>query len=212
MDWSVVVGALVLGLIASLSCLGLCIPILVPYIMEKDKSLKEGLSTAVFFSIGRLIIYLAIGITVFMIGSRVVGGFPDEVLRVSVTLLGGVIIIYGAWIVFKMPRPLGCPAKLAQNFRPIFSIILGMLIGSFFCWALWAMLLMVVLSGDFLTMFLSVIMFWIGSSTTIIAAGTISGEAGGRFGKKIGTERLRELCGMVLMMVGAAYMINGLLL
>jgi uncharacterized membrane protein YfcA len=86
-----------------------------------------------------------------------------------------------------------------------------MLIGSFFCWALWAMLLLVIVSRDFSTLILSVILFWLGSSITIIVAGTISGEVGGRFGKKIGVEKLRELCGMVLMLVGAAYMINGLL-
>jgi sulfite exporter TauE/SafE len=212
MDWSVVVTALLLGLTASLSCLGLCIPILVPYIMERDKTPKEGLFTSIFFSFGRLIIYLAIGIVVFIIGSAVTERSPENWLKIAVAILGCVVIIYGAWIVFKLPKPNWCPAKLAQNFRPVFSVILGLLIGSFFCPLLWIALVRAALSRESTIMFLSVIAFWLGSSVSIIAAGTVSGGVGGRWGKKIGVEKLRDLCGMVLMMVGVFYLINALVL
>lgn len=208
MDWSIVATSLLLGLIASLSCLGLCIPILVPYIMEKDKTSKEGLFTAIFFSVGRLIIYLGVGIAVFMIGSAVVNRSPETWLKVAVGVLGILIILYGAWIVFKLPKPKWCPAKVSESFRPMFSVILGLLIGSFFCWALWAALLMATLSGDISVLFLSVIAFWAGSSVTILIAGTLSGGVGGRWRKKIGVEKLREICGLVLMMVGAFYLIR----
>jgi sulfite exporter TauE/SafE len=212
MDWSVVVTALLLGLTASLSCLGLCIPILVPYIMERDKKLKEGLYTSIFFSFGRLMIYLTIGIIVFIIGSTLTDRTPEIWLRVAAAVLGCVVIIYGAWIVFKLPKPDWCPAKLARNFRPVFSVVLGLLIGSFFCPALWIMLTGSVLSGNFPTLIFSVVAFWSGSSIFILAAGTVSGEVGGRWRKKIGVEKLRDLCGMVLMMVGVFYLINALVL
>lgn len=212
MDWSIVVTALLLGLTASLSCLGLCIPILVPYIMERDKKLKEGLYTSIFFSIGRLIIYLSIGVVVFIVGSALTENTPVIWLKIAAAILGCVIIIYGAWIVFKLPKPEWCPAKLAQNFRPVFSVILGLLIGSFFCPALWIMLTDSVLSGNLPTMIFSVVAFWGGSSIFILTAGSVSGEVGGRWRKKIGVEKLRDLCGMVLMMVGAFYLINALVL
>lgn len=212
MDWSVVATAFVLGLIASLSCLGLCIPILVPFIMEKDKTLKEGLFTSIFFLIGRLIIYIAIGTTVFMIGSAAIERSPTIWLKITALILGFAVIIYGVWIIFKFSKPKWCPATLADNYRPMFSVILGLLIGSFFCWALWLMIGLAVLSGDFSTLLLSVIAFWIGSSVCIIAAGTVSGGVGGRWGRKIGTEKLRDVCGIVLILIGIIYLIRGAML
>lgn len=212
MDWGIIGTSLLLGLTASLSCLGLCIPILVPYIIERDKTPKEGLLTSILFSFGRLIIYLIIGIIVFIIGSAVTENTPENWLKIAVVVLGCVVILYGTWIVFKLPKPEWCPAKLTQNFRPLFSVILGLLIGSFFCPLLWITLVRAALSRESTIMLLSVIAFWLGSSVTIIAAGTVSGEVGGRWGKKIGVEKLRDLCGMVLMMVGAFYLINALVL
>jgi hypothetical protein len=180
--------------------------------MEKDKTLKEGLFTSIFFLIGRLIIYLAIGTTVFMIGSAAVEGSPTIWLKITAVSLGLAVIIYGVWIVFKFSKPKWCPASLADNYRSMFSVILGLLIGSFFCWALWLMIGLAVLSGDFSTLLVSVIAFWMGSSAFIIAAGTLSGEVGGRWGKKIGTEKLRDICGMVLMLIGIFYVLRGLML
>jgi sulfite exporter TauE/SafE len=211
MDWGVVGPAFVFGLTASLSCLGLCIPILVPYIMERDKTSKEGLFTSILFSIGRLIIYFSIGAVVFIIGSALTDRSPSVWLNISVGILGCAVILYGIWIVYKLPKPKWCPSKLAKNFRPIFSVILGLLIGSFFCPLLWITLIRAALTRDSVTMFFSVVAFWLGSSGAILVAGTLSGEVGGRWGKKMGAERLRDLCGMVLMMVGILYLINAFL-
>ena len=212
MDWSIVVTSFVLGLLASISCLGLCIPILIPFIMEKDKNFREGFFTSAVFSLGRLMIYFALGLAIFAAGSVVTDRMPVNWLTGAVVILGIVVIIYGGWIVFKLPRPKYCPATLARNFRPVFSVILGLLIGSFFCPLLWIALVSATLTRDMLTLVLSVFAFWVGSSVTIITAGTVSGELGGRWGKKMGTEKLREIMGMVLVMVGVMYLVNGLLL
>jgi sulfite exporter TauE/SafE len=212
MDWSIVATSFILGLVASISCLGLCIPILVPYIMEKDKTPKEGFRTSIFFSMGRLFIYMAIGLVVFMVGYALIQRSPQNWLKFAVAILGFVVIFYGAWIVFRIRKPKWCPAKVAENFRPMFSVVLGLLIGSFFCPLLWIALVRATLTRDILTMFLSVVTFWLGSSGTIIAAGTVSGEVGGRWSKKMGAQKLKELCGMVLMMVGLMYLINGFVL
>lgn len=212
MDPSVVGTSFILGLLASISCLGLCIPILVPFIMEKDKNFREGFFTSAVFSMGRLMIYFALGLAIFAVGSVVTGRMPVNWLTGAVVILGIVVVIYGVWIVFKLPRPKYCPATLARNFRPVFSVILGLLIGSFFCPLLWIALVSATLSRDMLTLVLSVFAFWLGSSVTIITAGTVSGELGGRWGKKMGKERLREIMGMVLIMVGVIYLVNGLLL
>lgn len=212
MDWSIVATSFILGLLASISCLGLCIPILVPFIMEKDKNYREGFFTSAVFSMGRLIIYFALGFAIFAVGSVVTDRMPVNWLTGSVVILGIVVIIYGAWIVFKLPRPKYCPATLARNSRPVISVILGMLIGSFFCPLLWIALVSAILTRDMLTLVLSVFSFWLGSSIAIVTAGSVSGEIGGRWGKKIGAERLREIMGMVLMMVGAMYLINAFIL
>ena len=202
---------LLFGLGASLSCLGVCLPIFLPYVMEKDKTFKEGLSTSLLFSLGRLIIYIGLGVAIFIIGSAVKEDAPEDWLRGAVAILGLVVILYGAWIVFDLPRPKWCPSKLAKNFSHLFSIILGVLIGSFFCPLLWATLVLAVaVSGDFATMLLSVLSFWAGSSLMIIAAGTITGKMGGRSKRKIGVEKIRFICGLVLIMAGAFYLISGL--
>ena len=208
----VVVTSFILGLMASISCLGLCIPILVPFIMEKDKNYKEGFFTAIIFSMGRLMIYFALGFAIFAVGSVVTDRMPVNWLTGSVIILGIVVIIYGAWVVFKLPRPKYCPATLARNSRPVISVVLGMLIGSFFCPLLWFALVSATLTRDMLTLVLSVFAFWLGSSVTIVTAGSVSGEIGGRWGKRIGADRLKEIMGMVLMMVGAMYLINAFII
>lgn len=204
--------AFIFGLTASISCLGLCIPILVPYIMERDRTSKEGLVTSILFSVGRLLIYLSLGLAVFMIGSRLTDRSPDIMLRIAVIILGVVIITYGAWIVFRVKKPNWCPAKVSENFRPAFSVLLGLLIGSFFCPLLWFTLVQATLTGDFVILVLSVAVFWIGSSGTILAAGFVSGEVGGRWRKKIGREKIRDICGMALVLVGIFYLINPFIL
>jgi sulfite exporter TauE/SafE len=210
MDWSVVGTALALGFAASISCLGICIPILIPYIMGKDKTLKEGFITSSLFSLGRVIIYYAIGIVVFLIGMALTEDAPESWLTFAVAILGMVVIIYGVWIVFKLPTPKWCPAKLAEKSGPVFSVVLGLLIGSFFCPALWIALVGATLTRDFTVLLLSVGAFWAGSSIFIMLAGSISGEVGGRWGKKIGVEKLKDVCGMVLILAGAFYLISGL--
>jgi sulfite exporter TauE/SafE len=187
-------------------------PILIPFIMEKDKNAKEGFFTSAVFSMGRLLIYFSIGLAVFAVGSAVTEDTPGAWLTGAVVILGIVVILYGAWIVFKLPRIKWCPRTIARNFRPVFSVILGLLIGSFFCPLLWIALVSATLTRDMLTLVLSVFAFWLGSSVTIITAGTVSGELGGRWGKKMGKEQLREIMGMVLIMVGIMYLVNGLIL
>jgi sulfite exporter TauE/SafE len=210
MDWGIIGSSFIFGIGASLSCLSICIPILVPHIMERDKTLKEGLITSTLLSLGRLMIYLGIGIIVFWVGFTLSENAPSLWLAVTFIALGFIVLIYGAWLVFSPPKPRWCPAKLASNFRPMFSVILGLLIGSIFCPILWAALIAAALTRDLSTMFFSVIAFWLGSSTSIISAGTVSGGFGGRWSKKVGSQRLREIMGMVLMMVGAFYIFLGL--
>jgi sulfite exporter TauE/SafE len=211
MDWSVIGTALLLGFAASLSCLGLCMPILIPYIVGKDRSFREGFITTSLFSVGRFLIYFTLGLVVFMVGRALTEDAPKDFLKFAVAALGIVVIAYGVVVVFQIPRPKWCPAKITENMDPFFSLILGLLIGSFFCPLLWAALVAAALTGDFLTMVLSVVFFWVGSSVTIFIAGTVSGEVGGRGKKRIGREKVRDIMGMVLIGAGAVYLANGLL-
>jgi sulfite exporter TauE/SafE len=196
MDWGVIVTAM---------------PILIPYIVGKDRSFKEGFMTSALFSMGRFLVYFALGLVVFWVGLTLTEDAPSDFLRIAVALLGISVMIYGAIIVFRVSRPKWCPAKVAEKFNPAFTLILGLLIGSFFCPLLWAALVASALTRDFMTMVLSVVFFWSGSSITIFAAGTISGEIGGKSKKRIGKDKIKDVMGMVLMMAGAVYLVNGLL-
>ncbi|UCG68818.1 MAG: sulfite exporter TauE/SafE family protein [Thermoplasmata archaeon] len=211
MDWSVVATSLILGFGASLSCLGLCMPILIPYIVGKDKTFREGFITASLFSVGRFLIYFGMGVVVFMVGSALTEDAPRDFLKVAVAILGTVVIVYGVIMVFRVPRPKWCPSKITNNIDPFFSLILGLLIGSFFCPLLWAALIAAALTRDFLTMVLSVAFFWVGSSVAIFITGTVFGEVGGRSKKRIGKDKIRDMMGMILIMVGAIYIANGLI-
>ena len=115
MDLGIVVTSFILGLLASISCLGLCIPILVPFIMEKDKNFREGFFTSAVFSMGRLMIYFALGLAIFAAGSVVTDRMPVNWLTGAVVILGIVVIIYVGWIVFKLTLPNYCTATLARN-------------------------------------------------------------------------------------------------
>jgi sulfite exporter TauE/SafE len=185
-------------------------PILIPYIVGKDRTYKEGFMTSALFFVGRFLIYFSLGLVVFMIGMAAINDTPAEFLKIAVAILGISVIIYGGIIVFRVPRPKWCPVKITENMDPFFTLILGLLIGSFFCPLLWAALVAAALTRDFMTMVLSIILFWVGSSITIMAAGTISGEIGGKGEKKLGREKISDIMGMVLIMAGAIYLVNGL--
>jgi sulfite exporter TauE/SafE len=186
-------------------------PILIPYIVGKDKTFQEGFITASLFSVGRFLIYFGMGMVVFMVGRALTEEVPRDFLKIAVATLGIVVIAYGVVMVFRVPRPKWCPSKITNNIDPFFSVILGLLIGSFFCPLLWAALIAAALTRDFLTMVLSVAFFWIGSSVAIFIVGTVSGEIGGRGRKRIGKEKLRDIMGMILIMVGVIYIVNGLI-
>jgi sulfite exporter TauE/SafE len=186
-------------------------PILIPYIVGKDRTFKEGFITTTLFSMGRFLVYFALGLVVFWVGVTLTEDVPSDFLKVAVAVLGISVMIYGAIIVFRFKTPKWCPAKVTENLNPVFTIILGLLIGSFFCPLLWAALVASALTRSFMTMVLSVVFFWCGSSITIFAAGTISGEIGGKSKRKIGKDKIKDVMGMVLMMAGGIYLANGLL-
>ncbi|MEW6069867.1 MAG: sulfite exporter TauE/SafE family protein [Candidatus Thermoplasmatota archaeon] len=208
MDVGIVATSFVLGLSVSLSCLGICLPVLAPYIISKDNDFKSGFNTSVLFSIGRLIIYLVLGTTVFIMGSGVISTFVGDWARFSAVLIGTTILLYGAWIIFKLPIPKLCKCKYSSSF---YSIIIGMLVGSFFCPALWLAILNATLTKNFLIMTLSIISFWLGSSIFIILAGTLSGGISKKWKLLANAEKVRDVCGIVLICVGLFYITAGLI-
>lgn len=208
MALDIIATSFILGLTVSSSCLGICLPVLAPYIMSKDNDLRSGFNTSVLFSIGRLITYLALGTAVLIVGSAVLSTLTSNWVKVSAVLIGATIFLYGAWILFKLPSPKWCKRKYSSSF---YSIIIGMLVGSFFCPALWLAVLNAVLIGNFLIMTFSIFSFWLGSSIFIILAGTLSGGIGKKWKLWAGAKKVRDICGIALIVVGAFYIINGLL-
>ncbi len=66
-----VITSFLLGLSASPTCLGVCLPVLLPHIgvVGGEHPLRAGFSTSLFFALGRLVLYFALGLVLFALGA-----------------------------------------------------------------------------------------------------------------------------------------------
>ena len=177
-------------------------PFLVPFIISKDDTGKKGLSTVVIFSFGRLLVYLTMGILFYFVFSELLNDVESiseiKGFKYLPGILGAVIIIYGLWTLLKLPGLKICPAKYAKGGV---TIIMGMLIGSFICPPFIFMLISII-EESIIVMILSVIMFWIGSSVSIIILGAVSGRFSSFLREKKGQVWVRNVCAFMLIFTG----------
>lgn len=100
MDLTPVAEALILGLVVNLACVGVCLPILVPLILERDRGWKRGLATAGLFSLGRLMVYMGLGLGLLALGKTLADEPDVTFVRGAMTVAGLALIIYAGWIAF----------------------------------------------------------------------------------------------------------------
>lgn len=208
MDIPVILISFAFGVAATASCLGICMPFFIPFIIHKDSSAKKGLFTSLIFSVGRLVVYMAVGMLFYFIFSNLLDdyGGSGEVggLKWLPLALGVMIVIYGIWVLLKLPFPKVCPARYAKG---MVTLLLGMLIGSFIC-PPFIFMLMGNLDQNVLVFMLSIFMFWIGSSLSIVYAGIIAGRFSNWLHKKKNKDKINNICAFIMIFSGFWFMIS----
>ena len=95
----VILTGLVTGFGASFYCLATCIPVLVPYTVATDRpSILRGLTSALFFSGGRLIAY--IGLLLFFVVMKELALVDSGVVIGIATMASGIILIFSGLVAF----------------------------------------------------------------------------------------------------------------
>lgn len=191
-----------LGMVASGSCIGLCMPFFVPYVIQKDKTARQGLITSLIFSGGRLVVYFMVGMVFYFILSTAIksaeditdlGGFKYVPLA-----LGVIIVIYGVLTITKAPLPKVCPAKYAKG---AVTMVMGILIGSSIC-PPFIFMLVGTLQEPFIIFVLSVFAFWLASSIAIILLGILSGKLSSYLEKQKSREYISNVTSFILILAG----------
>ena len=206
---SVIVG-LTLGIGLATSCAVLCLPILVPYIASSAQpSMIRGLYSALVFSSGRLISYLALGL---IFGLLITTVEINPAITAAATLVLGLLLAFHGLSVlglFKTKSIIGSIfCRYTEGKRSL--VYLGMLTGLRPCLPLIAALTYSITLtgiGETITFMMS---FWLASSLLIFLVGPLSGALVGATGKKISVERIRRISSLALVAIGLVFTVQGI--
>ena len=207
---SVIYLGLTLGIGLSTSCAVLCTPILVPYIASSSQpSIIRGFYSALVFSSGRLISYLALGLIFGLLITTV--EINPAVTATATLILGLLLVFHGLSVLglFKTKSVIGSIfCKYTEGKRSL--VYLGMLTGLRPCVPLIAALTYIITLtgiGETLTFMVS---FWLASSLLIFIIGPLSGALIGATSKKISLERIRRVSSLAMVVIGIVFTIQGI--
>ncbi|HDR90702.1 MAG TPA: sulfite exporter TauE/SafE family protein [candidate division Zixibacteria bacterium] len=114
-----------LGLSLGVSCLGTCLPVILPYLFIEQKRLRSSFASVLWFLIGRFIGYISFGAIAGALGGQVPQSYREPITGAAYIVLA-CLIIYNA--LRKRRLEPNCPAKKHAKFlsHPIlFGLILG---------------------------------------------------------------------------------------
>jgi sulfite exporter TauE/SafE len=103
-----------LGLANGTSCLALCAPILIPFLLSEGDNVGHNLATLVKFLAGRLGGYLLFGLLAWAVGGLLLEAGGSQALLIGATYVGLSVLLLVA--VFRKKRPAGdaCAVSEAQ--------------------------------------------------------------------------------------------------
>ncbi|MEO0052248.1 MAG: sulfite exporter TauE/SafE family protein [candidate division WOR-3 bacterium] len=130
------VRAVMLGLSAGTSCLGFCLPVVLPVLAGSDRAgFYPAAVRLLSFLAGRLVAYLLFGILAGLAGARLSGPvfLRTAALPVIYLLLGGLMIIYGITVFDPFTRLRFCRLIQSQLNSGRFPFLLGLLAGASPC-------------------------------------------------------------------------------
>ncbi len=131
-----------LGLANGTSCLALCAPVLVPYLIAEGRSPFSSVPLLVRFLLGRLLGYMAFGAAAGLAGSLLPASGPLGRLSFGAAYLGlaAVLLVYGFGRRSSRPPPAcaaggrsGPVARLAGRWPEWAPVLLGLLTGINLC-------------------------------------------------------------------------------
>jgi sulfite exporter TauE/SafE len=182
-------------------------PFFVPFVISQDNSAKKGLITSLIFSAGRLVVYMAVGLLIFFIFTSLFkSGDTEPDLRsfpLMHIVVGFLVVIYALWLLLKLPFPKVCPARFA---RGMVGLLVGMLLGAFIC-PPFIFMLVSNLGEPVYFFVLAVLLFWLGSSVSILLLGAGAGFVSKHVYKRVEPEKIQNIMHMVLILVGIMFFI-----
>ena len=89
-----VFSGLLAGLSVGIYCLGACLPIFIPILLSKKRTVRSSFFLTLEFSFGRLLGYLFFGFLAGFLGKEIQGNFLHWLAGLSTFLLGLVMILY----------------------------------------------------------------------------------------------------------------------
>jgi sulfite exporter TauE/SafE len=202
---------LVLG---STSCLGLCAPMLLAYVVAHKKSLSQSLLSYAIFSLGKLTSYAFLGILcalgATLIHNPRIAGFADAIYVVMgcfITLIGITTIFYEQKTLSRM-----CAWFNTGNIRNVG--ILGLLVGLSPCLPLLGILNYIMLiSKTVFDAVLFTLLFGLGTVLSpLLVLVALSAKAAAYLSRKpVFKMIIRVICGAVLVILGGKIILQILL-
>ncbi len=201
-----VAAGVTLGLTLGVSCVAQCAPILGPHIAAEHPNAKKGLIASIYFSLGRLLSYLFLGLIVGYVG----GYFLNSSVSALVIIpLGIILILYGFLISFG--SKLRFASIICCGFSKVKStFLLGMMLGLRPCIPLIAAL---TYSATLSTVFDSLVFmgsFWLGSTAYVPILGILAGTLTHFAIVRSNVDRIRRISGIALIVVGLIFVNQGI--
>ncbi len=177
-----------------------------PHIAAEHPEAKGGLVASIYFSGGRLLAYLTLGVLVGYFGSY----FFNPLAVASVMIpLGAILIVYGLLISFGT-RTKHASKVCSQFGRVKSTFILGLILGLRPCIPLMAALTYSATLSSMFGSLLFMASFWLGSTLYVPILGVLAGTITHLAVLHSNIERVRRISGIALATVGFIFVTQGL--
>jgi len=103
-----------LGLANGTTCLALCVPVLVPFLLQEGRNVRQNLVTLVKFLGGRLGGYVVFGLVAWATGNVLVTAVKHQGLVIGTAYVGLSVLLLVAVLRKQAPAPGACAFKGAQ--------------------------------------------------------------------------------------------------
>lgn len=189
-------------------CLASCGPVILSYIAGTRKNVSKGLVVYSLFSLGRIFVYIALGLSAFFFGKFVMEKFLFSFSKYLIIIGGGFIFLVGLLLALGKKFKLKFCSLLQENIlvNDKKSIIMfGLIIGVLPCAPLLAIFSYVVLtSKSWFDSLLYSLSFGIGTFVSpliflVIFVGLMPGKLIGRNYDRI----FNLVCGLIIMFLGS---------
>jgi len=187
------------------SCVAQCAPILAPHIAAEYPEAKKALLASMYFSVGRLLSYLALGLFVSYFG-RIL--FNPYAAAAVVIPLGIVLMLYGFLISF------GTRMKYASHICYYFgrvksTFVLGIVLALRPCIPLIAALTYSATLPSLPQALVFMTSFWVGSTAYVPLLGILAGSVTHFAVTQLNIGRIRRISGVALVVVGFIFANQG---